>query len=364
MTQPVHTRKELFLRACRCEPVERVPVWIMRQAGRYLPEYQALRRNHSFLEICKTPELAAEASLQPFNRLGVDAIIVFSDILIVAEAMGLELRVPDSGPVLPSPVRDEAAVRVLREFDPLQATGFVADAISLICRTAGPDVPVLGFAAAPWTLACYMVEGSVRGELKHIKRMIYAAPELLRELLRRIAQATAPYLHALVETGATAVQLFDTWAGELSRQQYEAFALPATQRLIENMRASGMGGNNGLAGTPVILYARGAGHLLEPMARSGANVLSVDWRTSLAEARHTLGPSIALQGNTDPAALLASPEIARDAARRAVAETGGIGHILNLGHGILPDAPVENAHAFVQAGQSVTLPAGLAEARI
>jgi uroporphyrinogen decarboxylase len=335
----------------------------MRQAGRYLPEYQALRRNHSFLEICKTPELAAEASLQPFNRLGVDAIIVFSDILIVAEAMGLELRVPDSGPVLPAPIRDQGAVRALREFDPLAATGFVADAISLICRTVGSDVPVLGFAAAPWTLACYMVEGSVRGELKHIKRMMYAAPTILRELLDRIAQATALYLRSLIEAGAAAIQIFDTWAGELSRQQYEAFALPATQRLIEDLRANNRNGTNRNAGAPIILYARGASHLIESMARAGANVLSLDWRTSLAESRRTLGPSIALQGNTDPSALLAPPEIARDAARRAVAETGGVGHILNLGHGILPDTPVENAHAFVQAGQSVSLPANLAESR-
>lgn len=361
-----HTRKELFLRACRCQPVERVPVWIMRQAGRYLPEYRALRRNHSFLEICKTPELATEASLQPFERLGVDAIIVFSDILIVAEAMGLELHVPDSGPVLPAPVRDEAAVRALREFDPLSATGFVADAISLICRAAGPDVPVLGFAAAPWTLACYMVEGSVQGELKHIKRMMYAAPELLRELLNCIAHATALYLRALVEAGAAAIQIFDTWAGELSRQQYEAFALAATERLIEEIRVNGARNGSatvGIARTPVILYARGANHLIESMASSGANVLSVDWRTSLAEARRTLGPGIALQGNTDPAALLASPEIAADAAHRAIAETGGIGHILNLGHGILPDTPVENARAFVHAGQSISLPANLTETR-
>jgi uroporphyrinogen decarboxylase len=335
----------------------------MRQAGRYLPEYQALRRNHSFLEICKTPELAAEASLQPFHRLGVDAIIVFSDILIVAEAMGLELRVPDSGPVLPAPIRDKAAVRALREFDPLSTTGFVADAISLICRNAGPDIPVLGFAAAPWTLACYMVEGSVRGELNHIKRMLHAAPEVLHQLLDRIAQGTALYLRALIEAGAAAIQIFDTWAGELSREQYETFALPSTQRLIEEMCTCEADGGYRLADVPVILYARGASHLLEPMARAGASVLSVDWRTSLAEARRILGPSLALQGNTDPAALLASPEIARDAARRAVAETGGVGHILNLGHGILPDTPVENAQAFVHAGQSISLPAILSETR-
>jgi uroporphyrinogen decarboxylase len=342
------TPRDLFLRACRCQPVERVPVWIMRQAGRYLPEYQALRQHHSFLELCKTPELAAEVSLQPFRRLGVDAVIVFSDILLVAEAMGLELRVPDNGPVLPDPIRNQGDVDRLREFDPFEATPFVSQAISLLCREAGPGVPILGFAAAPWTLACYMVEGAVRGELKQIKRMLYGAPELLRALLTRVARATAPYLRAQIAAGATAIQIFDTWAGELNREQYDCFALPATQMLVENICTEG---------TPVILYARSASHLLTSMDRAGADVLSVDWRTDLADARKILGSTASLQGNVDPAALLASPEIAGAAARRAIEQTGGIGHLLNLGHGILPDTPVENAQAFVAAGQSVSLAA-------
>jgi uroporphyrinogen decarboxylase len=320
----------------------------MRQAGRYLPEYQALRQRHSFLELCKTPELAAEVSLQPFHHLGVDAIIVFSDILLVAEAMGMELRVPDSGPALPNPIRDQRDIIRLREFDPSEATPFVSQAISLLCRAAGPGVPVLGFAAAPWTLACYMVEGRVRGELREIKRMLYAAPELLRALLGRIARATVPYLRAQLDAGAAAVQIFDTWAGELSAEQYDAVALPATQMLIQELNAGD---------TPVILYARGGNHLLRSMARTGASVLSVDWRTDLSSAREILGPGMALQGNVDPAALLASPEIAGNAAKRAIEITGGIGHILNLGHGILPYTPVENAQAFVMAGQSVSLPA-------
>src|SRR5271170_2634120 len=179
----VENRKELFLRACRFEPVERVPVWIMRQAGRYLPEYQAVRKNHTFLQICKTPEVAAEVSLQPFRILGVDAIIVFSDILIVAEAMGLPLDVPDSGPVLSNPVRDLASIRRLRDFDPCRETRFVGDAIRLIAREAGPDVPVIGFAAAPWTLACYMIEGQTRGDVSRAKKMLRDAPDAIRELL-------------------------------------------------------------------------------------------------------------------------------------------------------------------------------------
>ena len=188
----------------------------MRQAGRYLPEYQAIRAKHTFLEICKTPDLAAEVSLQPFRIIGVDAIIVFSDILIVAEAMGQPLDVPDSGPVLSNPVRDAAAVRRLRDFDPEQETRFVGDAIREICRQAGPDVPVIGFAAAPWTLACYMIEGRTRGDISHAKQMLREQPDVVRELLERIARATAAYLKMQIAAGASVVQLFDTWAGELS----------------------------------------------------------------------------------------------------------------------------------------------------
>src|ERR1700723_548000 len=233
MSRVNENRKNLFLGACRFEPVERVPVWIMRQAGRYLPEYQAVRAKHSFLEICKTPELAAEVSLQPFRIIGVDAIIVFSDILIVAEAMGLPLDVPDSGPVLSNPVRDLAAVRRLRDFDPSRETGFVGDAIRLICKKAGPDVPVIGFAAAPWTLACYMIEGQTRGDISQIGRLLQTEPEMIRELLERIARATASYLKSQIAAGAAVIQLFDTWAGELSRSDYDAFELPATKMVYD-----------------------------------------------------------------------------------------------------------------------------------
>jgi uroporphyrinogen decarboxylase len=346
MALDTHNRKQLFLRACRSEPIERVPVWIMRQAGRYLPEYLALRERHSFLDVCKTPELAAEVSLQPFRRLGVDAIIVFSDILIVAEAMGLPLDVPDSGPVLGNPVRNASDIDRLRIFDPDAATRFLGDAIRSICRSVGPTVPVLGFAAAPWTLACYMVEGQTRGELIKIKQMLYTAPDLLRALLDKIARATAPYLRAQIEAGAAAVQLFDTWAGELSQEEYDAFALPATRRVIEELRATG---------APIILYSKGTSHLLPSLAKSGADVLSVDWRIPLDEARRILGQRIALQGNVDPRILLTREDIAAEAARAAISKTSGRGHILNLGHGILPNTPVEIAQAFVRAGQEYKL---------
>jgi len=350
-------RKELFLRACRFEPVERVPVWIMRQAGRYLPEYQALRKNYTFLQICKTPEIAAEVSLQPFRIIGVDAVIVFSDILIVAEAMGLPLDVPDSGPVLSHPIRDLAAVRRLRDFDPSRETGFVGDAIRAICKEAGPEVPVIGFAAAPWTLACYMIEGQTRGDISRAKELLRSEPQMARELLERIARATALYLKSQIAAGAAVIQLFDTWAGELSRAEYDAFELPATKMVYDLL---------GHAEVPKILFAKGSAHLLESLPGTGADVISVDWRTDLAEARarfeHRSGRRVALQGNVDPNILLGPEQAVREAAQAAVEKTGGVGHILNLGHGILPATPVQNAKAFVAAGKSARVPsrAGIA----
>ncbi len=348
MAQHKENTRELFLGACRFEPVERVPVWLMRQAGRYLPEYQAVRARHSFLDICKTPELAAEVSLQPYRALGVDAIIVFSDILIVAEAMGLPLEVPDSGPVLGNPLRDVAAVRRLRDFDPERETRFVGDAIRAICKEAGPDVPVIGFAAAPWTLACYMIEGQTRGDISRAKRMLREEPQIVRELLERIAQATVGYLRAQIEAGAAAVQLFDTWAGELAADEYEKFGMPATKTIFDAL---------GESGVPRILFAKGSATHLENLARTGADVLSVDWKTDLADARRRLGRRVALQGNVDPSILLGDEDGVRRAAREAIEKTGGVGHILNLGHGILPTTPVANARAFVEAGQTAMVAA-------
>lgn len=344
-------RKTLFLSACRCEPVPRVPVWIMRQAGRYLPEYREVRKQHPFLEVAKTPELAAEVSLQPFRRLGVDAVILFSDILIPAEAMGLGLELTDGGPVLPEPVRNAAHVDALRAFDPEVETQFVGDTIRLLCRELGPDVPVLGFAAAPWTLACYLVDGRGRDGFPETKTMMFNEPQLFRRLLEKIARVTAAYLKSQIAAGAAAVQLFDTWAGELGASEYREFALPATQLLIREMSAGR---------TPVILYTKASNHLLAAAAESGATVLSVDWRADLAELRRTLPRGIALQGNVDPCALLGNEAGIARAAAEAIEKTGGQGHILNLGHGILPATPVENALEFVRAGQECTVAAGVA----
>jgi uroporphyrinogen decarboxylase len=340
-------RKTLFLRACRGQATDRAPVWMMRQAGRYLPEYRAVRAKHSFLEVCKTPSLAVEVSLQPFLALGMDAVIVFSDILIPAEAMGLPIHFGDGGPQLPEKIRSGDDVDGLKDFDPDRDTRFLPDSIAQLCRALGPEVPVLGFAGAPWTLACYMVDGTGHAGFPLTKRMLQSQPALLRELLQRIARNTARYLQAQFAAGASAVQLFDTWAGELTREDYDAFALPALQLLIQQLHAGG---------APVIYYSKASNHLLESAARSGATVLSVDWRVDMADLRASLlertGHFWPLQGNVDPAALYAVAPAIRAAAQSALAQTGARAHILNLGHGILPDVPVESARAFIQAGQT------------
>jgi uroporphyrinogen decarboxylase len=319
---------------------------MMRQAGRYLPEYRALRAKHGFLEVCKTPALAVEVSLQPYLALGMDAVIVFSDILVPAEAMGLPVHFNDAGPMLPEKIRSRDDVDSLSDFDPERETRFLTDAISQLCRALGPEVPVLGFAGAPWTLACYMVDGGGHIGFPDTKRMLQAQPAVLRELLQRIARNTARYLQAQIAAGASAVQLFDTWAGELSREDYDAFALPALQQLIHELRPGD---------APVIYYSKASNHLLASAACSGATVLSVDWRVDLGQLRAALlehtGRVWPLQGNVDPSVLYAAEPAVRAAAQSALAKTGACAHILNLGHGILPDVSVESARAFIQAGQ-------------
>ena len=335
------TRKELFLRAARCEPVPRLPVWMMRQAGRYLPEYREIRAKHSFLEVCKTPDLAVEVSLQPYRRLGVDAVIIFSDILIPAEAMGLPLELEDQGPNMPEPVRSETDVRKLHIFDPEKETGFLMEALRRTVKQAGPDLPVLGFAASPWTLACYMVEGRTKEGFATVKSFLYREPRVFRELLHKIAQATILYLKAQIAAGVSAVQLFDTWCGELDLRDYTEFVLPAVQEII-----SGLGKK-----VPVIYYTKASHHLLPSVVRAGADVLSVDWRVPLSEVRKLAGPRVALQGNLDPAILFASADKIRSATLGIVGELLGDGHIVNLGHGILQHTPVENAQLFIDTVQ-------------
>ena len=337
-------RKELFLRACSGEALSRVPIWMIKQAGRYLPEYRKLRAKHPFLDVCKTPELAVEVSLQPFRRLGVDAIIVFSDILVVAEAMGLPLELTDAGPNLPEPVRSAADVAKLRSFDPEAETRFLMDALRILTREVGPTVPVLGFAASPWTLACYMVEGRTREGFATVKSFMQQEPRAFHDLLHRIAQATIGYLRAQIAAGAAAVQLFDTWCGELDVADYEEFVLPSVQEIVRGTASA----------APVIYYTKASHHLLHAIVRSGANVLSVDWRIDPAALRKLAGPHVGIQGNLDPALLYAPQDVLRAKTMEILGQLGGVGHILNLGHGILPTTPVDNAQLFIQTGQETT----------
>jgi uroporphyrinogen decarboxylase len=318
---------------------------MMRQAGRYLFEYREIRAKHSFLEVCKTPDLAVEVSIQPFRRLGVDAVIIFSDILIPAEAMGLPLEVADAGPNLPETVRTARDVEKLKIFDPEVETGFLMEALRRTTKLVGPDVPVLGFAASPWTLACYMVEGRTKEGFATVKSFLYRQPRVFRKLLQKITQATILYLKAQIAAGASAVQLFDTWCGELDLQDFSEFVLPVMQEII-----AGLGTE-----VPIIYYTKASHHLLPAIVRVGATVLSVDWRIPLAEVRKAAGVGVAIQGNLDPAILFASEEKIQSSTLGIVGELAGHGHILNLGHGILQHTPVENAQLFIRTGQQAAL---------
>ena len=338
---------ERLIRACRGQDVDRAPVWIMRQAGRYLPQYRAVRAGTDFLTLCKTPSLAAEVSLQPYEALGVDAVIIFSDILIPVEAMGMSLELTEKGPVFNSPIRTEEQIKRLTVPDPVDKTPFVLETVRLLRRALSDEVPLIGFAGAPFTLASYMIEGGASRNFAEIKRMMYREPRLLHELLEKITDAIVLYLNAQIEAGVHVVQLFDTWAGELAPEDYVEFALTYEQRVFESLHRGPAG-----LGVPAILYINGCSAILEQMARSGANVLSIDWRLDLAEARRRIGERLSLQGNLDPCALLGTPESIVERVREMLRKGGGLGHIVNLGHGILPMTPVENAQAFIDAART------------
>jgi len=335
-----------FLRACRREPVDRVPIWVMRQAGRYLPEYRALRTKFDFLTVCRTPDLAAEVTLQPIRRFRFDAAILFSDILIPVAAMGCPVAF-DPAPVFERPVRTMADVEALHVPDPVAETGFVMEAIRVLKRelptsSAQPATPpLIGFAGAPITLATYMVEGGSSKEFHGLRRLLAEAPDVAERLLDLLTRTVTDYLVAQVQAGADAVQLFDTWAGLLGPDDYAAHAVPYLQRIAEALRPYGV---------PIIYYVNGAAPLLEGIRTIGASVLSVDWRTRLDSARRVFGSEFALQGNLDPCALYGpGREIARRV-ERVLADAGRApGHIFNLGHGILPDTPIESVHAMIEA---------------
>ena len=334
---------DLFLRACRREPVERPPVWMMRQAGRYLPQYRAIRERADFLTMVGTPELAVEVTLQPVDLLGVDAAIIFSDILVVPQAMGMPLTVEEGvGPRFHHPLRAPGDFEALRDVSPEDGLGYVLDALRLARRELEGRVPLIGFAGAPWTLMSYMVEGAGSKSFSLVKRLLVEDPQRAHRLLSRLADIVGNFLVSQVRAGAQAVQLFDSWAGALGPRDFREFVLPYLARAAHLARS---------AGAPVIVFAPGSGWALEEIAReTRADVVGIDWQTDAAEARRRLPASeVALQGNFDPCWLYAPPREIRERTRRMLDAFGEIGHIANLGHGILPDVPVSHAQAFVDA---------------
>jgi uroporphyrinogen decarboxylase len=319
----------------------------MRQAGRYLPEYRDVRSKVDFLTLCSTPELAAKVTIQPIDRLGVDAAILFSDLLVPAPAMGLGLTF-DPGPVIDRPVRTEADVKALRIPDPLEEIPHVYATIRIVRKELAGRVPLIGFGGAPFTLAAYLVEGHGTRAFETWKRMIYAAPEVARALLDVLARVQERYLVAQVEAGAQAIQVFDTWAGLLPRGDLEEFAVAPARRVIEAVKKTGV---------PVTYFALDVAHGWDVVASCGADVIGVDWRSSLTGANSALGGRFVLQGNLDPCVLLADPKTVETRTKAMIEEGRGLrGHIANLGHGILPNVPVECAQAFVETIKGSGLP--------
>jgi uroporphyrinogen decarboxylase len=323
---------DTLLRALAREPTPYTPLWLMRQAGRYLPEYNATRaRAGDFLTLAKTPALATEVTLQPLERFALDAAILFSDILTVPDAMGLGLAfAAGEGPRFMRPLRDETAIARLAAPDPARELRYVLDAVREIRGALGGRVPLIGFAGSPYTLACYMVEGSGSSDWQTLKTMLYARPDLLHRILAVTAQAVTDYLNAQIEAGVQAVMIFDTWGGTLSYLGYETFSLAYTRSVIGALRKEAEGRR-----VPCILFTKGGGQWLEAMAASGADALGLDWTTDPRAARRRVGSQVALQGNLDPMALLAPPKAVRGEARKVLDAFGGApGHVFNLGHGI------------------------------
>jgi uroporphyrinogen decarboxylase len=334
-----------FLDACWGKPVDRTPVWLMRQAGRYLPEYMRVRSNCSFLDLCKTPELAAEVTLQPVDILGVDAAILFSDILTPVEPMGMELDfVP--GPVFENPVRTMADVEKLRIPQMEEDVPYVLETIKILRRELAAKVPLIGFGGAPFTLACYMVEGKGSKDFAQIKRMMYTAPEVYAALMEKVTAMDMEYLNAQIRAGAQAIQIFDTWGGILSPADYERYVLPYTKKLIDGLDRTGI---------PVIHFVKGAGTMLDIVQKAGGDVMGLDWHVNLGKARDVLGNAMAVQGNLDPTVLFAPKETIEVEVKRILYENAGRpGLIFNLGHGILPTVPPENAIFMVEAVHRLT----------
>ncbi len=330
----------IFIDACFGKPTARAPIWIMRQAGRYFPEYRKIREKTTFLNLCKTPELAAKVTLQPIDFLGVDAAIIFSDILIVPEAMGLKLSIEESvGPKLFPKIQNLSDIARLKIPKPEKAYAYLGDAIRLVRRSLPASVPLIGFAGAPWTLLTYMVEGGGSRDFMAAKKLIYQHPKHARDLLKKITESVTDCLNYQIQSGAQAIQLFDTWAGVLSPKDYEEFALTWVRKIFLKLKRKGI---------PLIYFPKGRGYEIEKTISSGANVIGLDWTVDLSWAKKTAKGRVALQGNLDPMILLSDKTKIRNAAQEILNTMGkSKGFIFNLGHGILPSTPPEHAKYLV-----------------
>lgn len=335
------SRQERLLRACRRQPVDRTPVWFMRQAGRIFPEYRRLREKYNFLTLCRNPELSVEVTLMPVEYLNVDAAIIFADIVLPFQGLGVDFDLKEgTGPVIGRPVRSLDDVRRIRRFDPREDLGYVMEALRIARRELAGNCPLIGFAGAPFTLACYLIEGRPSREFRRARAMMFQNPELWHQLMDILSDVTLDYLLAQVEAGAQVVQLFDSWVGGLSPWDYEEFVLPYSKKVLDGLAQTGV---------PRIHFGTGTATLLPAMARAGADVVGVDWRIGLDDAWAAVGDGVGVQGNLDPIALLGTWDKvearARDVLRRAA---GRPGHIFNLGHGVLPDTPVEFLQRLVE----------------
>ncbi len=333
-------KNDLFLKALKGREVNRPPVWMMRQAGRYLPEFMAIKEKYDFFTRCRTPELASEITVQPIRRFGMDAAILFSDILVVPQAMDIpfEMR-PEVGPYLPNPISSMADVEKTIVPDINATLGYVMDAIEMTLEKLDGEVPLIGFAGAPWTIFCYCVQGSGSKTFDKAKAFAFTQPEAAHLLLQKITETTTAYLKAKINSGVHAVQLFDSWGGMLSPEDYATFSLPYIEQIVKDLKED----------IPVIVFAKGCWFALEDLAKTGASALGVDWTCSPERARELSGGTITLQGNFDPSRLLSPPAEIRKMVHEMIRQFGKDRYIANLGHGILPNIPVENAGAFIKA---------------
>jgi uroporphyrinogen decarboxylase len=340
-------KNDRFLKALMRQPVDRTPVWMMRQAGRYLPEYRATRAQAGdFMSLCKNTELACEVTLQPLERYELDAAILFSDILTIPDAMGLGLYFEEGeGPKFRKPVRTEADIDQLQVINTASDLSYVTDAVSMIRRELQGRVPLIGFSGSPWTLATYMIEGQSSRDFARAKTMLYTQPELMHQLLDKLALSVIDYLNAQIVAGAQVVQIFDTWGGALSHAAYQEFSLAYMEKIVTGLIKQADGRD-----VPVILFTKGGGHWLETMVDTGCHALGLDWTMDIGSAKARVGDRVALQGNMDPAVLRADPAtIEREVKSILSSFGGGAGHIFNLGHGITPDIDPEHAKAFIEA---------------